>query len=64
MPKLVDLTKISSDADVPEFRIPQWLKPNQIVALMRGILSDTEDEDEDLVHVEEEEPKSDDPNKN
>lgn len=61
MPKLVDLSKISSETNLPDFRVPKWLKPDQISLLMRGALSDTEseaesddnEEDDSMVHIEE-----------
>ena len=47
MPKLINLSKISNESEVPAFRVPGWLKPKQIGALMCGAVSDTEDESSD-----------------
>ena len=53
MPKLVNLTNVEKFEDCPDFRVPKWMKPEMITDLMRGTISDTEDEGEDdMVHVE------------
>ena len=52
MPKLIDLTKVASDAELPDFRLPKWIKADQIAALMRGTMSDTDNEDSDSVQEE------------
>jgi hypothetical protein len=53
MPKLVNLANIEKFEDCPDFRVPKWMKPEMITDLMRGTISDTEDEQEDdMVHVE------------
>ena len=49
MPKLVDLTKVKSEADLPGFKVPKWIRPRQIVALMQGTVSDSEEDD--IVHI-------------
>ena len=51
MPKLVNLANVEKFEDLPDFRVPKWMKPEMIQDLMRGTISDTEDE-EDLVHVD------------
>ena len=56
MPKLINLASVERFEDLPEFRVPKWMKPDMIMDLMRGTISDTEDEaeddEDDLVHVD------------
>ena len=48
MPRVIDLTTVSQTDLLPVFKVPKWLKPKQIEALIRGNLSDSEtDEEED-----------------
>lgn len=54
MPKLIDLTKVPSEADLEKFRLPKWIKADQIQALIRGAMSDTEEEEEEEDDDEEE----------
>ena len=54
MPKLINLTTTKTP---PEFRIPKWLKPGMIMDLMQGTISDSEDDD--MVHVEMVDSKTD-----
>ena len=51
MPKLVNLSKVERIEDLPDFRLPKWLKPGMIRDLMRGEDSDDSDSD-DMVHVD------------
>ena len=52
MPKLINLANMEKFEALPDFRVPKWLKPEMIADLMRGSISDTEDEDDDMVHVD------------
>lgn len=47
MPKQVNLLKTPVGGEVPNFRIPKWLKPNQIKELMNGCVSSSEEESEE-----------------
>ena len=49
MAKLVDLSKVEKIEDLPDFRLPKWLKPNMIQDLMNGEDSESDD---DIVHVD------------
>jgi len=45
MPKQVNLLDTPVGGDVPAFRIPKWLKPNQIKELINGCVSSSEEEE-------------------